>query len=92
MKNEQLLTELLGAETEQAVLDIPAVRDLLNDETSWVYLGGMPNNQSIVQTQQSTAPAALVEKVTNGIDAILLKYCKTNAIGLAPKVRTVVRD
>jgi site-specific DNA recombinase len=31
-------------------------------------------NQSVVHAQQSTAAAALVEKITNGIDAILMGY------------------
>ena len=43
----------------------------------------MPNNQSIVLNQQSTAAAALVEKFTNGQDALLLRYCK--AAGINPR-------
>jgi hypothetical protein len=40
----------------------------------------MPNNQSVVHAQQSNQAAALVEKFTNGIDAILLRYCKAAKI------------
>ncbi|MDA9522598.1 hypothetical protein XI06_20510 [Bradyrhizobium sp. CCBAU 11434] len=43
----------------------------------------MPNNQSVVQAQQSTAAAALVEKITNGIDAILMR--KVRAAGIDPR-------
>src|SRR3977135_1081603 len=80
MRDEQLLMGLLEAESEQAALHILNGRKLLEDPTRWTYLGGMPNNQSIVQSQQSTAAAALIEKDTNGIDAILLRYCKARGI------------
>ena len=40
----------------------------------------MPNNQSIVHNQQSTPAAALVEKFTNGLDAILLRHCRAQGI------------
>jgi hypothetical protein len=40
----------------------------------------MPNNQSVVHAQQSSAAAALVEKFTNGLDAILLRRCKADGI------------
>jgi hypothetical protein len=40
----------------------------------------MPNNQSIVHAQQSTPAAALIEKYTNGQDALLLRYCREQGI------------
>jgi len=43
----------------------------------------MPNNQSVVHAQQSTAAAALVEKITNGIDAILMR--KVRAADIDPR-------
>ena len=46
----------------------------------WVALGNMPNNQSVVHAQQSSPAAALVEKFTNGLDAILLRRCKADGI------------
>ncbi len=46
----------------------------------WRYLGNMPNNQSIVHNQQSSPGAALVEKFTNGVDALLLRHCKADGI------------
>src|SRR6266536_1691710 len=89
MRDEQLLHELVEAENEVDVLQILKSRGLLTDRTRWKYLGNMPNNQAIVQSQQSNASAALIEKVTNGIDAIFLRYCKAQGIDprgpLAPK-------
>src|ERR1017187_4010928 len=80
MQDETLLHELLEAEDESAVLDALNARELLNDNSRWRYLGNMPNNQSIVHNQQSSAGAALVEKFTNGVDAVLLRYCRANGI------------
>lgn len=76
MRDLDLLKELLAAETEEAVLAALHKRGLLQQSDRWAYLGGMPNNQSVVLNQQSTPAAALVEKLTNSIDAILLRHCK----------------
>jgi hypothetical protein len=76
MRDSELLSELLEAETEEEVLAILQKRDLLTRMLRWQYLGRMPNNQSVVHAQQSTPAAALVEKFTNGLDAILLRECK----------------
>src|SRR6185437_14903280 len=80
MKDAELLKELLDAEYETAVLYALESRGLLHDESRWRFLGNMPNNQSIVLNQQSSPGAALVEKFTNGLDAILLRHCKAKGI------------
>jgi hypothetical protein len=80
MRDEKLLQELLDAENEIAVLAALNQRGLLKDSTRWRYLGNMPNNQAIVHNQQSSPGAALVEKFTNGVDAILLRYCRAQGI------------
>jgi hypothetical protein len=80
MQDEKLLQELLDAENEVAVLAALTSRGLLNDGKRWQNLGNMPNNQSIVHAQQSSPGAALVEKFTNGVDAVLLRHCRANGI------------
>lgn len=80
MRDAQLLHGLLNAETEDAAIKVLESKGLLSDKSRWRYLGGMPNNQSIVHAQQSTPTAALVEKFTNGQDALLLRYCKAKGI------------
>src|SRR5690349_3692676 len=82
MKDEKLLQEFLNAENEVAVLAALNQRGLLSTSATnrWRYLGNMPNNQSIVHAQQSSAGAALVEKYTNGVDALLLRHCKAHGI------------
>jgi hypothetical protein len=86
MRNEQLLKELLAAEEEPAVVAALSSRGLLKDNDAWRYLGNMPNNQSVVHGQQSSPAAALVEKFTNSLDAILLRHCK--AAGLNPRSKS----
>jgi len=83
MQDKALLNELLAAESEEEVIVALQRRNLLKSPDRWMYLGKMPNNQSVVQAQQSSPTAALVEKFTNGLDAILLKHCK--AAGVDPR-------
>ena len=80
MQDKELLVSLLNAETEKDAIIALELQKLLSDpvlrKSRWKYLGGMPNNQSIVHAQQSSPVAALVEKFTNAQDALLLRYCK----------------
>jgi len=80
VQNKKLLLDLLSAESEDAALSVLSSYELLDAPDRWRPLGNMPNNQSVVQAQQSTAAAALVEKLTNGIDAVLLRHCKAEGI------------
>ena len=82
MLDKQLLLELLEADYEDDAIALMLKRGLFEETNSkrWVALGNMPNNQSVVHAQQSNPAAALVEKFTNGLDAILLRRCKAEAI------------
>ena len=80
MNDQELLEELLASENEEATLKALDRRGLLTDTGRWRALGNMPNNQAFIHAQQSTPAAALVEKFTNGLDAILLRHCKANGI------------
>lgn len=80
MRDIALLIELLEAEDEASAIAALEKRDLLKTPDRWRYLGNMPNNQSIVHGQQSTPAAALVEKITNSLDAILIRRCKASGI------------
>jgi len=80
MNDKELLLELLAAEHENDAIWASQKRGLFTESKRWVALGNMANNQSVVHNQQSTAAAALVEKFTNGLDAILLRHCKVAGI------------
>jgi hypothetical protein len=80
MEDEKLLLELLECECEDETILVLHRRGLLENTKRWIPLGNMPNNQSIVHAQQSSPAAAIVEKFTNGLDAILLRRCKAEGI------------
>ena len=80
MQDNELLSELLEADDEAAAIAALTKRGLLQAPDRWRYVGNMPNNQSVVHAQQSSPSAALVEKFTNALDAILLRQCKAKGI------------
>lgn len=80
MEDKQLLADLLAAETEDDAVAALNKRGLLASTARWRILGNLPNNESVVLAQQGNAIAALIEKVTNGIDAILIGHCKAKGI------------
>ncbi|MCC6574621.1 MAG: hypothetical protein IT462_12630 [Planctomycetes bacterium] len=71
-----LLLQLLTATTEVEVKTVLTKANLWDDWKLWPWIGQTPNNQSVVLAQQSTPAAAMVEKITNSIDAILIRKCK----------------
>ena len=76
MEPEQLFYKLLKAEDEtevEAILDDQGF--LVDDESLWCPLGGFENNFSTVGNQQADATGALVDKLINGIDSVLMAAC-----------------
>ncbi|MEW6094528.1 MAG: hypothetical protein AB1531_11265 [Chloroflexota bacterium] len=72
--------QLLHAETEDEVIEILKKQGYWADRSVWKPYGDIPNNRSIVGNQQSSAVAALVEKVVNSIDAVLTAECYRHSI------------
>lgn len=75
MNNQTLFKELYSARTEDEVDNVINSNPIIFKNENWVALGGDKNYFGIVRNQQSNPIAALVEKVTNSIDAILMKKC-----------------
>lgn len=71
---KQLCSELLHAESEAELTGVLEEHRLL-DFAHWKVLGDMPNNRSMVDNQQHDPAGALVEKIINGMDAMLTKGC-----------------
>ena len=79
----QLFDKLYFAQTENDVdKTINAHPDIFKPE-NWHPLGGSDNNFGVIENQQSAPIAALIEKITNSIDAVLMKKCLET--GLDPK-------
>lgn len=90
MRNDSLLHELLEADDESSAIQALEARGLMENPQHWRDVGDLPNNESVVLGQQSSATAALVEKYTNALDAILLRHCK--ARGIDPRGATAPRS
>lgn len=78
MNNEELkelCLSLLRADTEKEVISILRGNGLWDDPTRWRYYGDREDNFSVIGNQQSRPEAALVEKVVNAVDAVLMGEC-----------------
>lgn len=75
-----LFLKLYNAKTEEE-LDILLHKypDIFHNK-NWTPIGNNESNYGIIENQQSNPIAALVEKVTNSIDAILTRKCLENGI------------
>src|SRR5687767_6236573 len=73
--NEALFYALLKADTEDDVTKILTEAETLSCDDDWKSLGEFDNNWSLAGNQQSAAAAALVEKLINGIDSVLIYEC-----------------
>ncbi|MFK0207865.1 hypothetical protein [Agrobacterium sp. NPDC090283] len=85
----KLFENLLSAGTENEVQEILGAKGLLEDSTRWRPYGDNESFYGVVENQQAHPVPALVEKIMNGIDAILEKKVVEDGIdvrsNLAPK-------
>jgi hypothetical protein len=78
MNNEEIKAicfSLLHTDSEEEVINILRLQGFWNDPTLWRYYGDREDNFSIIGNQQSRPEAALVEKVVNSVDAVLMGEC-----------------
>lgn len=78
--NEELFNALYFCPTEEKVDEVIQKYPEAFIDENWSPLGGNENMFGIVRNQQSSPITALVEKVTNSIDAILTKKCLDKGI------------
>lgn len=72
---KELFLELFLAKTEKDISNIIDSKPEIFNKLNWKHLGGIESNYGIIENQQSSPVAALIEKVTNSIDATLMKKC-----------------
>jgi hypothetical protein len=92
MAYEELFNDLLKAEREEDVTDALTVYGLEKfTDSNWIPYGGelFENNYGLIGTQQADSLGALVEKVVNSIDAVLMRECL--ARNLDPRSNPVPR-
>lgn len=83
MNPKSIFDLLFTAATEDQVDSVIAKHPTIFKKENWVPIGGNDANYGIIENQQSNPIAALVEKVTNSIDALLMKRCLE--LGIDPK-------
>lgn len=80
MDNKSLAIALATCEKEDDVIRLLKNERLWDDSTRWRNFGDNENNWSTIGNQQSDADAALVEKIVNSVDALLMKECMIRGI------------
>ena len=84
MDKKKLLLDLYNATSSEDVYRV--VMDYgIDSPDYWHPYGDNPNNAGTFENQQSSPENALVEKITNSIDAILMKECYIR--GINPKAK-----
>jgi hypothetical protein len=80
-----LFERLLAAGTEDEVQAILDAEGLAADDSKWTPYGDNESFYGVVENQQAHPIPALVEKITNGIDAILEKKVLENGLDIRSK-------
>ena len=86
MKNQEikdLCLLLMNCDNEEEVINILTKYGFWDDNSLWRFYDDNENNFSTIGNQQRPSEAALVEKIINSIDAILINKCREE--GLDPE-------
>jgi len=75
-----LTIRLAKCESEGEVISLLKETGYWHNKECWRAFGGNENNFSIIGNQQGAPEAALVEKLINSVDAVLLKECLIRGI------------
>lgn len=78
-RNRELFLELLQCEREKDVKNVLEKYGMEHEE-DWIPYGDMEGNYSIIGTQASNPEKAFSEKITNAIDALLMRKCQERGI------------
>ena len=77
---EDLFWKLYSACREEEVQEVIESYPNIFRQANWYPYGGNESNFGVVENQQAAPVPALVEKVTNSIDAILMKKCREDGM------------
>lgn len=75
MQLKDLCLALVLCETEEEVIEILKREKYWDRPDNWQLFGSDENNYSIIGNQQSKAESAIVEKIINSVDAMLMGEC-----------------
>lgn len=89
---DKIFWDLYNVHSEEEVSKILNSHDVFKDQANWSPYGGNRGNFGTFESQQNNPVPALVEKITNSIDATLIKECILSGIDpkspSAPKTMT----
>ena len=72
---QELCMDLLRADTEQEVISLLTQAGYWDSRDAWRSFGDREDNFSTIGNQSSDADGALVEKLVNSVDAVLMGEC-----------------
>ncbi|MGB7580956.1 MAG: hypothetical protein WBL85_00725 [Sedimentisphaerales bacterium] len=75
MNTKELCLRLAKAESEQDVSTIINNHPILSKQENWKHYGDVANNIGTINGQNPEPVPSLIEKITNSIDALLIKKC-----------------
>jgi hypothetical protein len=78
------------ADSEQEVIQILKKAGYWDVQRNWEFYGDNENNFSVIGNQQSLPESAIVEKIINSVDALLMRECLRRKI--APESREAPRN
>lgn len=87
---QSLCQSLVEAESEQEVIQILTKTGFWDNQRNWEFYGDNENNFSVIGNQQSLPESAIVEKIINSVDAVLMRECLKRKI--APESREAPRN
>ncbi len=79
-QNKKLCLDLLYSESEDEVIKHLKAAGFWNDPSVWRYYGDNENNWAQIGIQQAHPVAAMIEKLVNSIDAVLMRECLERGI------------
>ncbi len=83
LTSKHLFEQLYTAPTEEAVDEIIGIYPAVFAENNWHPYGDDESFYGVIENQQASPIPALVEKITNSIDALLMRKCYE--AGIRPK-------
>lgn len=83
MNMKEIFWKLYKADTEEEIEQLLSTEQLFADSKNWKPYGNNQGNFGTFESQQNHPVPALIEKITNSIDAILIKESKLR--GIDPK-------
>lgn len=82
-KNEKMFLDLFQANSEEELDLVLAKYSVFKDSGNWLPYGGNKGNFGTFESQQNNPVPALIEKITNSVDATLIKEARLR--GIDPK-------